>query len=58
MSNQVIVTPIAEQQLVELAASEPEVALAAMRLILSLRQIPLVGDEMRERPRLASLSDC
>lgn len=58
MSYQVIVTPIAEEQLARLADSEPEVALAAMQLILSLRENPWRGDEMRERPRLASLADC
>jgi hypothetical protein len=58
MSYQSIVTPIAERQLSKLAKNEPDVALAAMRLILGLRENPWLGEEMRERPRLPSLSDC
>jgi len=55
---QTIVTPIAEEQLARLAEGDRDVALAAMKLILELRGNPWLGDEMRERPRYDSLSDC
>lgn len=58
MSYRVVITPIAESQLADLAETDRGAALAAMKLILELRENPSLGDEMRERPRYASLSDC
>ena len=58
MSHRVVITPIAESQLAHLAETDRGAALAAMKLMLELRENPWLGDEMRERPRYASLSDC
>jgi ParE toxin of type II toxin-antitoxin system, parDE len=58
VSNEVIVTPIAEAQLHELLELDREVVRAALELMRALRENPWLGDEMRARPRYESLSDC
>lgn len=58
MSCEVIVTSQAEEHLRRLARQDRAVALAALKLAKQLRANPYLGDELRPRPRLESLSDC
>ena len=58
MSYDLVFSAIAQQQLRDLAAKQPEVALAALKLARALRDDPYLGDEMRARPRAEGLSDC
>jgi hypothetical protein len=57
VSYKVFITEIAKSHLRELASSEPEVARAALKVALELRNDPYLGEEMRARPRLAALPD-
>ncbi len=57
MSYEVIFEPNAEEDLRQIATTEPRVAKAALEIAKTLRENPYLGDEMRKRPRLELLAD-
>ncbi len=58
MSYEVIFEPTAEEDLRQIATTQPRVAKAALDIAKTLRENPYLGDEMRKRPRLELLADC